>query len=119
MITRRQISQAYSIISPHLRRTPVIGLSEFSALPLTLKLEVFQHTGSFKPRGAFTNLLGAELDAAGVTAASGGNHGAAVAYAAAKLGVRARIFVPLATPAAKLALIHAYGAEIVQQGDNY
>jgi threonine dehydratase len=119
MITRRQISQAYSIISPHLRRTPVLALSEFSALPLTLKLEQFQHTGSFKPRGAFANLLGAELPSAGVCAASGGNHGAGVAYAAAKLGVRARIFVPKATPPAKLALIRSYGAEIVQEGENY
>ncbi len=119
MITRRQISQAYSIISPHLRRTPVIGLAEFSALPLTLKLELFQHTGSFKPRGAFANLLGADLPAAGVAAASGGNHGAAVAYAAANLGIRARIFVPRSTPPAKLALIRSYGADVIQEGENY
>lgn len=119
MITRRQISQAYSIISPHLRRTPVIGVTEFSAQPLTLKLELFQYTGSFKPRGAFSNLLGTELSDAGVAAASGGNHGAGVAYAAMKLGVRARIFVPKATPVAKLALIRSYGAEIVQEGENY
>jgi threonine dehydratase len=119
MITRRQISQAYSLISPHLRRTPVVGISEFSAQPLTLKLELLQHTGSFKPRGAFSNLLGADLPAAGVAAASGGNHGAGVAFAAMKLGVRARIFVPKATPPAKLALIRSYGAEIVQEGENY
>ena len=119
MITRRQISQAYSIISPHLRRTPVIGLTEFSALPLTLKLELFQHTGSFKPRGAFANLLGADLPAAGVAAASGGNHGAAVAYAAANLGIRARIFVPRSTPPAKVALIRSYGADVIQEGENY
>jgi threonine dehydratase len=119
MITRRQISQAYSLISPHLRRTPVIAITEFSAQPLTLKLELFQHTGSFKPRGAFSNLLGTDLPAAGVAAASGGNHGAAVAYAAMKLAVSARIFVPKAAPPAKLALIRSYGAEIVQEGENY
>ena len=119
MITRRQISQAYAVISPRLRRTPVLAVNEFSALPLTLKLEVFQHTGSFKPRGAFANLLGAELTGAGVAAASGGNHGAAVAYAAAKLALKARIFVPRATPSAKLALIRSHGAEIVQEGENY
>jgi threonine dehydratase len=119
MITRRQISQSYAIISPHLRRTPVIGVTEFSSQPLTLKLEQLQHTGSFKPRGAFSNLLGARLPEAGVAAASGGNHGAAVAYAAMKLGVRARIFVPRAAPPAKLALIRSYGADIVREGENY
>jgi threonine dehydratase len=86
---------------------------------VTLKLETFQHTGSFKPRGAFANLLGGAIPVAGVAAASGGNHGAAVAYAASKLGAKARIFVPLKTPPAKLALIGSYGAEIIKEGENY
>jgi threonine dehydratase len=84
-----------------------------------LKLELFQHTGSFKPRGAFTNLVGAKISEAGVAAASGGNHGAAVAYAANVLGIKARIFVPTISSPAKVARIAAYGATIVQQGENY
>ncbi|HEY7765918.1 MAG TPA: threonine/serine dehydratase [Aestuariivirgaceae bacterium] len=119
MITRRQISDAHSLIAPHLRLTPIIDVSGMSPLPLTLKLEVFQHTGSFKPRGAFNNLLSLDRPSAGVAAASGGNHGAAVAYAAAQLQSKARIFVPLTTPPAKLALIRAEGADIVQKGGNY
>ena len=86
---------------------------------VSLKLELLQHAGSFKPRGAFNRLLGAVIPASGVIAASGGNHGAAVAYAARALGVAAEIFVPAATPAAKVARIASYGALIVQQGDTY
>jgi threonine dehydratase len=119
MITRRQISLAHSLIAPHLRLTPVIDVSGMSPLALTLKLEVFQHTGSFKPRGAFNNLLSLDRPLAGVAAASGGNHGAAVAYAAAQLQTKARIFVPVKTPPAKLALIRAEGADVVQKGSNY
>ncbi|MGH6874523.1 MAG: threonine/serine dehydratase, partial [Aestuariivirgaceae bacterium] len=119
MITRRQISAAHALIAPRLRRTPVIDLAEKAAMPVTLKLEQLQHTGSFKPRGAFANLLGNDIPAVGVAAASGGNHGAAVAYAAAELGIAARIFVPLKTPSAKLALIRSYGAKIVQEGERY
>jgi threonine dehydratase len=119
MITRRQISQAYSLISSHLRRTPIIDVAELAGLPLTLKLETLQYTGSFKPRGAFANLLSSEIPPSGVAAASGGNHGAAVAYAASQLRVKARVFVPLQTPPAKVAMIRSHGAEIVQEGDNY
>jgi threonine dehydratase len=119
MITRRQISAAHALIAPRLRRTPVVDLTEKSTMPVTLKLEQLQHTGSFKPRGAFANLLGNDIPAAGVAAASGGNHGAAVAYAASELGIAARIFVPVKTPPAKLALIRSYGAEIVQDGERY
>ena len=120
MISRRHISQAYTLISGQLRRTPVIDVEGLGGgLPVTLKLETFQHTGSFKPRGAFANLLGGTIPSAGVAAASGGNHGAAVAYAATRLGLKARIFVPLKTPPAKLALIRSYGAEIIEEGDNY
>ncbi|MEA2740398.1 MAG: threonine dehydratase [Acetobacteraceae bacterium] len=87
--------------------------------PVTLKLELLQHAGSFKPRGAFNRLLSVELPAAGVIAASGGNHGAAVAYAARSLGVTAEIFVPAGTPAAKVARIASYGARVVQGGETY
>jgi len=89
------------------------------AFPLTLKLELFQHAGSFKTRGAFANLLTRAIPAAGVVAASGGNHGAAVAYAAMRLGVPAHIFVPTVSSPAKIARIRAYGAELVVGGDRY
>jgi threonine dehydratase len=84
-----------------------------------LKLEFLQHTGSFKPRGAFVNLLTREAPAAGVVAASGGNHGAAVAYAAMRLGLRATIFVPTVASPAKLERIRGYGAELVVGGERY
>ena len=88
-------------------------------VPVTLKLELLQYTGSFKPRGAFNRLLTAQLPSAGVIAASGGNHGAAVAYAARALNVTAEIFVPTPTPATKTARIASYGARIVQGGAAY
>ncbi len=86
---------------------------------MTLKLELLQHAGSFKPRGAFNRLLSAELPEAGVIAASGGNHGAAVAYAARALGVAAEVYVPELTPQAKVARIASYGAHVVQVGATY
>ena len=86
---------------------------------VTFKLETFQHTGSFKARGAFANLAGAVVPQAGVVAASGGNHGAAVAFAARALARPARIFVPTASSAAKVARIRSYGGEVVQEGANY
>jgi threonine dehydratase len=82
-------------------------------------LELLQYTGSFKPRGAFNRLLTAERSAGGIIAASGGNHGAAVAYAARSLGMGAEIFVPSGTPAAKVARIASYGARVVQGGETY
>jgi threonine dehydratase len=87
--------------------------------PVTLKLELLQHAGSFKPRGAFNRLLSAAIPSEGVIAASGGNHGAAVAYAARTLGVTAEIFVPAATPATKIARIASYGARVVRIGETY
>ena len=87
--------------------------------PLTLKLEQLQHSGSFKVRGAFANLLLRSVPSAGVAAASGGNHGAAVAYAASTLGIPARIFVPEVSSAAKVARIREYGADLVVQGATY
>jgi len=104
------------------RHTPVLHLSAADlglGFPVTLKLELLQHTGSFKPRGAFNRLLSAALPAAGVIAASGGNHGAAVAYAARALGVPAEIFVPELTPPAKVARIASYGAHVAQGGETY
>ena len=78
-----------------------------------------QHTGSFKTRGAFTNLLTREIPEAGVVAASGGNHGAAVAFAAMKLGKPARIFVPRVSSPVKIERIRGYGAELVVTGERY
>ena len=101
MIETEDITLTARRIDGHVRRTPVIDAAVPGAdLPVTLKLEFLQHTASFKPRGAFANLIGRELEPAGVAAASGGNHGAAVAYAASRLGLKAHIFVPvLTTPA--------------------
>lgn len=86
---------------------------------LSLKLEFLQHAGSFKTRGAFNNLVGQQTPACGVTTASGGNHGAAVAYAAQQLGLPARIFVPEISPAAKVRKIQSCGAEVVVKGARY
>ena len=106
-----------------MRRTPVIAVdgADFglARAPLALKLELLQHSGSFKARGAFANLLLRDVPAAGVVAASGGNHGAAVAYAAAKRGVPATIFVPSVASPAKTQRIRDYGAELVVGGERY
>src|SRR5215470_12307161 len=116
-IDRRSIEQTYGLIRSHVRETPVVLLSgaDFGlhGFPLFLKLELLQHAGSFKTRGAFANLLTRAIPEAGVVAASGGNHGAAVAYAAMRLGVRARIFVPTVSSPAKVKRIRGYGAELV------
>ncbi len=122
-ITPQTIARCESIIRPYVRRTPVIKIdaAEFglAAAPLSLKLEQLQHSGSFKARGAFANLLTREVPEAGVVAASGGNHGAAVAYAAMRLKKPARIFVPSVSSPAKIARIREYGADLVIGGDNY
>jgi len=120
-ITRAEIEAAHARIAPHVRRTPV--LHQNSAFghdgPVSLKLEFLQHAGSFKTRGAFNALLSQEVPSAGVAAASGGNHGAAVAYAASQLGVKARIFVPEISSPAKIAVIRSHGAEVVIGGARY
>jgi threonine dehydratase len=122
-LTRFDIERVYPVIAPHIRRTPVVTLSgaEFGLppFPLTLKLEQLQHAGSFKTRGAFANLLTRHPPKAGVVAASGGNHGAAVAYAAMKLGLPARIFVPTVSSPAKIDRIRAYGADLTVVGERY
>ena len=97
------------------RRTPVLELRGEDlgvAARVVLKLEHTQHTGSFKPRGALNALLTRDIPPAGVVAASGGNHGAAVAWAAARLGVPATIFVPATSPPAKAVRIASYGAQV-------
>jgi len=106
------ISEAGPRIAPHIRRTPVITADLPSLPPLAFKLEHLQHTGSFKPRGAFNTLLSQSVPAAGVVAASGGNHGAALGHAARALGHPARIFVPELAGPAKIALIRATGADL-------
>ena len=103
----------HRLIAPHIRRTPVIDIHlDGLQRPVTLKLECLQVTGSFKARGAYANMVGLEPPPAGVTAASGGNHGIAVARAAATLGVKARIFVPEISSPAKVARIRQEGAEV-------
>ena len=123
MISAQQIRANYEVIAPHIRRTPVIEIDgdDFGiSIPrLSLKLESLQHAGSFKARGAFTNLLTRKIPEAGVVAASGGNHGAAVAFAAMKLKVPAKIFVPSIASAAKIRQITDYGANLVVAGERY
>ena len=123
LIDRDAIAATERLIRPYVRHTPVITVDAgdfgLAAAPLAFKLEFLQHTGSFKPRGAFANLLTHQAPPAGVVAASGGNHGAAVAFAAMRLGIKAAIFVPKVTSAAKLDRIRAYGAELVVTGEVY
>jgi threonine dehydratase len=123
IINRESIADTYGVIAPFVRRTPIVavdgadfGLGAFRAF---LKLELLQHGGSFKARGAFANLLLREVPQAGVVAASGGNHGVAVAYAAKRLGKSARIFVPNVVSPAKVARIREHGAELIVAGERY
>jgi threonine dehydratase len=122
-ISRERIQATERVIRPHIRRTPILEVdgTEFGldSIKIVFKLELFQHSGSFKARGAFTNILTRDVPAAGVIAASGGNHGAAVAYAAMKLRKPATIFVPSVASPAKLDRIRRYGAELVIAGDRY
>jgi threonine dehydratase len=122
-IDRESIAAIEQIIRPHIRRTPILETSAadfgLAPTPLTFKLELLQHAGSFKARGAFTNLLTRKIPSAGIVAASGGNHGVAVAFAAMKLGIPARIFVPSCASAEKIDRIRASGADLVITGDRY
>jgi len=122
-IDRENINKAEKLIRPHIRRTPIIKLAGseigMDSVEVILKLELFQHSGSFKPRGAFTNMLMREVPSAGVVAASGGNHGAATAYAAMKLNKPAKIFVPTVASSAKINRIKSYGADCVVTGERY
>jgi threonine dehydratase len=122
MISRIDIQDAARRIAAHVRRTPVMALEERAFginARIFFKLECLQHTGSFKPRGAFNCILTSDMGKAGVIAASGGNHGAAVAYAAQKLGHGAEIFVPVITPKNKVDRLKRYGAAITITGNSY
>lgn len=122
-INPERITEINALVRPYIRRTPVIEVDARDfGLPLAhtfLKLESLQHSGSFKARGAFANLLSRRIPEAGVVAASGGNHGAAVAFAAKALGKRARIFVPRIASQEKIDRIRSYGAELVVGGERY
>ncbi|MGP9820167.1 threonine/serine dehydratase [Salinarimonas sp. NSM] len=120
-VTPRDIQDAHRRIAPHVRRTPTWRLENAFGHEglVSLKLEFLQHAGSFKARGAFNNLLGETVPEAGVAAASGGNHGAAVAYAARELGHRATIFVPEISPRAKVDVIRRMGADVRIGGPRY
>lgn len=123
-VDRDTIAATDRTIRPYIRTTPVLECPGSDVLPglearLIFKLELLQHAGSFKARGAFANLLLRNVPAAGVVAASGGNHGAAVAYAARVLGVPARIFVPTISSASKIQRIREYGADLVVGGERY
>ncbi len=122
-VNQQHISRCEQLIRPYIRRTPMITIdgADLGLKPgsLCLKLELFQHSGSFKARGAFANLLTRKVPAVGVVAASGGNHGAAVAFAAMTLKVPAKIFVPSVSSPAKVQRIRDYGADLVIEGDRY
>lgn len=122
-IDREGIAATEPVIRPHIRRTPILesdgGDFGLSRSQLIFKLELFQHSGSFKARGAFSNLLTRNVPSAGVVAASGGNHGAAVAFAAMKLGIPARIFVPSVASPEKIERIRGYGADLIITGERY
>lgn len=122
-INRRTIADCHGLIRPYIRMTPTVTVDAFhfglKGGHLSLKLEQLQHAGAFKTRGAFANLLMRDVPSAGVAAASGGNHGAAVAYAAMTLGHKAKIFVPEISSPAKIQRIRDYGADLVVQGERY
>jgi threonine dehydratase len=110
-------------IRDYVRVTPVVTLAAnelgLRCGPITIKLELLQHSGSFKVRGAFANLALRSAPAAGVVAASGGNHGAAVAFAARRFSLPAKIFVPSISSPAKIERIRSYGANLVVAGESY
>jgi threonine dehydratase len=120
VITTDEIRAAAERIRGRVRTTPAVAV-EAPAFghPVTLKLEHLQHTGSFKPRGTFNRLLSHPIPAAGVIAASGGNHGLAVAYAARELGVPAEVFVPETSSPVKVRRLRSYGAHVTRVGREY
>ena len=122
-VNPEKIAACEKIIRPYIRRTPVLAIDGADVGlrlgKLWLKLELMQHSGSFKARGAFSNLLTRKVPAAGVVAASGGNHGAAVAYAAMVLKLPAKIFIPSVASEAKVQRIRDYGADLVIEGERY
>ncbi|MGE5243649.1 MAG: threonine/serine dehydratase [Betaproteobacteria bacterium] len=122
-ITPDRIAATERIIRPYIRRTPLVEVSGgdlgLDSTSVVFKLESLQHAGSFKARGAFASLLTRPVPPAGVVAASGGNHGAAVAFAAERLRTPARIYVPSVASPAKIARIRSYGARLIVGGDRY
>jgi threonine dehydratase len=122
-LTPERIRAVHALIASHVRRTPVIEVDgQDFGLPgvrLAFKLEFLQHAGSFKARGAFTHMLTRSIPPAGIVAASGGNHGAAAAFAARRSGHKATIFVPSVASPAKLAQIREDGADLRIAGDRY
>jgi threonine dehydratase len=120
-VTYAEIRAARERIRPYIRRTPLLPVDPglYGEAEVTFKLEFLQHAGSFKSRGAFNNLLSRDVPAAGIAAASGGNHGIAVALAAQRLGHKARIFVPEISSPVKIAAIKAHGAEVHVEGARY
>ncbi len=122
-LDRERITAVEKIIRPHVHRTPILEAAgadfRLDSISLIFKLEFLQHAGSFKARGAFANLLTREVPKAGVVAASGGNHGVAVAFAAGKLGVPAKIFVPTVASPEKVERIRCCGADLVVSGERY
>lgn len=122
VIEREDIEAAAGRVGEHLRRTPVLEMAPGAfgiEASIFLKLELLQHTGSFKPRGALNRMLSAELPEAGVITASGGNHGQAVAWAAARLGTAAEIFMPQTSPALKAERMRRFGATVRVAGEYY
>ena len=127
MIDRAHIERVHAVIEPYIRRTPVVEIDGAdigadvgaAGSRLTIKLELLQRAGSFKTRGAFAHLLTRKVPPAGVVAASGGNHGAAVAFAAMTLKMPAKIFVPTVSSRAKIDRIRSYGADLVVGGERY
>ncbi|MGI8946950.1 MAG: threonine/serine dehydratase [Ornithinimicrobium sp.] len=116
--SREQIQRARARIEGHVRRTPVVEV-QHDGHPFTLKLELLQHTGSFKPRGAFNSVLSASERPDVLVAASGGNHGLAVAHVGRALGIPAEIFVPRTAPEIKVARLRSLGARVHQVGEGY
>ncbi len=121
-VSREDVEDASARVGGRVRETPIAVLEEGAFgldAPLILKLDLLQHSGSFKARGAFNRILSSSVPPAGVVAASGGNHGAAVAYAARSLGHRAEVFVPEVSSPFKVDLIRRYGAEVTVGGAFY
>ncbi len=116
--TRTDIEATAGLLSTLVRHTPVVEVDPTDLglpagrTPVVLKLELLQHSGSFKGRGAHAQLLADDLPTAGVVAASGGNYGVAVAYAARRLDVQATVFVPDTTAPAKLDRLRGLGATV-------
>ena len=122
-LSSSQIAAAAARLAPYVRRTPVLQVDGADlgvpGIAVVFKMEFMQHAGSFKARGAFNHLLSRTVPAAGVVAASGGNHGVAVAFAAMRTGHAASIFVPTVASRAKVEQIRAYGATLQISGERY